>query len=455
MTAPAPRAHWQSNWTFLLAAIGAAVGLGNVWRFPYIAGTEGGSAFVLIYLLAVLLVALPILIAELMIGKHGQSNPFRAMHQAASKAGAPTLWAIGGILGLLAGFLIVSFYSVIAGWTIHFAALAAVGDLSDPEVASTRLDALLADPAIMLMWHSLFMMVCAAIVARGLTKGIEAGVKWMMPALFVVLLVLVVYALVTGDPGRGLGFLFAFNAQDVSWTTVLTALGQAFFSISVGLGILMAYGSHLPPGTSVPKMALGVALADTGVALIAGMAIFPLVFGYGLDVAAGPGLVFVTLPLAFGEMVGGTFFGVVFFALLAVAALTSAIALLQALVLLASEEFGWSQARAAWGIAAVTWALGIVSVLAFNLWSDVRIFGDIPVIGGKDPQATIEFLATNVLVPIGAVLIGLFAGWVMPRAESEADFVGLPRFWYGAWRVLCRWIAPPAVLLIMVAAFTA
>ncbi|GAA3909394.1 hypothetical protein GCM10022228_20090 [Halomonas cibimaris] len=324
-------AQWSSRMTFVLAAAGSAVGLGNIWRFSYMVGENGGAAFVLVYLACVALVGLPILVAEWLIGRRGQKNPIDTMAEQARQNGKPAAWLGIGVSGVLAAFLILSFYSVIGGWSLNYTLGSVIGTFSggDADSIGGMFSAMLASPGELLGWHTAFMVLVIAIVARGVTKGLESAVRSMMPALVILMLVLVGYGMTTGHFGEAVAFMFRPDWSALSGGVVLAAMGQAFFTLSLGMGIMMAYGSYLGQDVNLISTARTVIILDTVIALLAGLAIFPIVFANGLSPGEGPGLIFVTLPLAFGNMAGGTVLGLIFFLLLTFAALTSAISLLE------------------------------------------------------------------------------------------------------------------------------
>ncbi len=447
---------WSSRLTFLMAAVGAAVGLGNIWKFPYMAGANGGGAFVLVYLIAVLLVAIPILVGETLIGRRGRQSPPLAMRNLARAEGRSPWWGLVGWLGMLTAFLILSYYSVIAGWAVAYAFKAGAGGLTGitGETAPATFQAVLADPWRMTIWHGVFMALTVLIVIRGLNRGIERAVKVLMPALFVALLIMVGYSAVTGDFAAGFGFLFDFDFSKITGPVALEAVGQAFFSIGVAMALMMTYGSYLPRDISIPRMSFAIAAADTLVALLAGLAIFPLVFANGLDPAEGPGLIFVTFPLAIGNMPAGLLFGTIFFALLTVAALTSTIALMEPMVAWAVESRGITRQRAAILAGVTAWVLGIATVLSFNHWADFHPLGRI----GRFAEATIfdliDYLTANIMLPVGALLMALFVGWWV-RPASSRDELAIDRPWaYEAWLWLMRIVAPLALIGIFVSNLT-
>ncbi len=323
--------QWSSRAGFILAAVGAAVGLGNIWKFPYVAGTNGGGAFVIVYLLAVVLVGIPILMAELMLGRRGHKSPPTAMLVNAVQEGRSRWWSGVGWIGTIVGFIILSFYSVIGGWVLEYFFISITDGFTGITSTSSQalFNQLLTSPLRLTLWFSVFLGITAFIVSVGLQKGIERVSGILMPALFIMLLVLVIYSAFFGDFMAGLKFLFDVDFSKINANVMLIATGQAFFSIGVSMGLMMAYGAYLPQDVSIPRTAIIIVGADTLVALMAGLAIFPLVFGNGLTPAEGPGLIFVTLPIAFGNIAAGSFFAAVFFLLLLFAAVTSSIGILE------------------------------------------------------------------------------------------------------------------------------
>ena len=308
--------QWSSRWVFILAATGSAVGLGNIWRFPYLTGENGGGAFVLVYLFCVVMMGIPIMMAEILLGRRGRKNPINTMHTLAIEEGLSPNWRLLGWLGVIAGFIILSYYSVIAGWTIAFIFKTGMGDFvgSNADQTTAIFSELISNPKILLFWHTFFMFLTIYIVSRGVKSGLEQAVKFLMPALFILLLVMVGYAMSTERFLDGLKYLFVpdfgvLANKNLFSDVFLPALGQAFFSLSIGMGAIMIYGSYLSKDSSITFNSFVIALADTGVAILAGIAIFPIVFTYGLEPSGGPGLIFVSLPIAFGQMPLGTFFG--------------------------------------------------------------------------------------------------------------------------------------------------
>lgn len=427
-----------------MAATGAAVGLGNIWKFPYLTGVHGGSAFVLVYMLCVAALGIPMMMAEIMLGRRGRQTPINTMRTLAEESNASQGWQLIGWSGTLAGILILSYYSVIGGWTIGYIFHAAIGDFSDlsGKGAKSLFGGFVGNPLVQAGWHTAFMLITMVIVARGVRNGLEKAVTYLMPLLVVLLLILLGYAMTTGYFMQGLAFLFSPDVTHLSGASVLTALGHAFFTLSLGMGTIMVYGSYIPKGTSIAGTSVAVAMADTLVALIAGMAIFPIVFANGLAPGAGPSLIFETIPVAFGHMAGGTLFGTLFFVLLLIAAWTSSISLIEPAVTMMIENFNVTRhAAAAWtGLA--TWLLGFGTVLSFNVWADVKVWG-------LNFFEHLDFLTSNLMLPAGGIFMALFAGWVMSKTMSRAELNMKSDVGYALWHALIRFIAPIAVAIVL------
>jgi NSS family neurotransmitter:Na+ symporter len=438
--------HWSSRMAFVLAVTGSAVGLGNIWKFPYVVGQNGGGAFVLVYLACVALIGMPVMMSEILMGRRGRRNPIATMALLGAEEGKSRNWKWVGGMGVLAGILILSFYSVIGGWTLSYVINSASGlfaNATATEVTGIR-DGFTGSWKTMSLFHTLFMGLTIFVVARGVERGLEQAVRFMVPALLLLMVILLGYSISSGHFGEGLAFMFAPDFSKLTWDTVLAAMGQAFFTLSIGMGAVMAYGAYLPEETSITSASATVAVADTAIAILAGLVIFPLVFANGLDPADGPGLVFITLPLAFGQMSGGTFFSTVFFVLLSFAAWTSAISLMEPAVAWVVEQFNRTRAQAAIMIGLLIWAAGFGTVLSFNELSDFRFWrGTI--------FDNLDHLTINILLPLGGVLIVVFAGWVMCR-NSTADELGSSGAIYKLWRVLARYVAPIGILFVFLKA---
>ena len=373
-TTKASHGQWSSRFGFILAATGSAVGLGNIWKFPYMTGVSGGSAFVLTYLLCIALIGVPILVMEWLIGRRAQKNPIQAMEHVALQEGRSRHWKWLGLVGILGAFLILSFYSVIGGWALDYLFRTGSGTFQgmNGEQTGAVFNGFLGDAGSLLLWHTVFMGLTMAIVAMGVTGGLERASRIMMPGLVLVLLILVGYGVTTGAAGRAAEFLFTPNWSAINGQVVLAALGHAFFTLSLGMGIMTAYGAYLGQDVNLLGTARTVVLLDTTIALMAGMAIFPLVFSHHLEPSAGPGLIFVTLPIAFGNMTGGTVLGALFFILLSFAALTSSMSLLEPVVALLEEKTPLGRKSATLVAGSVIWLLGVASLLSFNHWAISR-----------------------------------------------------------------------------------
>jgi len=445
-------ATWSSRIVFLMAAIGAAVGLGNVWKFPYTAGVSGGGAFVLIYIVSIAAVAAPIVMAELLIGRRGRRSPVNSFRELASKAGASTGWRWVGVINVTAVFLILTFYSVIAGWALAYVPKVVSGAFTGmgSEGVGQEFNELLASPLSMILWHGIFMILTIAIVARGVVGGIEKAVKFLMPSLFAMLLVLVGYAAVAGDFGAAVDFMFSVDFSKINAEVVLAAIGQAFFSVSVAMGLMIAYGAYLPETVRIPRASFIIAGADTLVALLAGLAIFPLVFANGLDPAEGPGLIFVTLPIAFGSMPAGSLFGTIFFLLLIFAALTSSIAIMEPIVSWADEQTAMARGPSAILVGTGAWLIGLVTVFSFNVWSGIHPLSAFKTFEGKTIFDLIDYLTSNIMLPLGGILIAVFAGWILSRSDTMDELGLSDGVAYRAWQFGMRFLAPVLVAAVLV-----
>jgi len=435
--------EWSSRTTFILAATGSAVGLGNIWKFPYITGENGGGAFVIVYLLCVALVGIPVMMAETMFGRRGRENPVNTMHLLTKEANADEHWPYLGWMGVIAGVLILSYYSVVAGWACGYVLKAIDGSFFgvDAQGAKNLFTAFTASPLQLLFWHTGFMAATMLIVARGLSQGFEKSIRFLIPGLFLLLFLLVGYAMTTDSYFQGLHFMFNPDFSKLTGNSILVALGQAFFSLGIGMGAVMVYGAYLPKKVSITETITIIAIADTVVALLAGIAIFPIVLSNNLPLNSGPGLIFESLPIAFGNMFGGWLFGILFFVMLVFAALSSSIALIEPAVSWLVENKGMERSKACWCAGGVTWLLGFGSALSFNIGSDVTVFG-------KTFYDLLDYLTSNLMLPIGGFCIAIFAGWMMSQAHSEAELAMVKPLHYKAWRLLIRYIAPAAIFVV-------
>jgi NSS family neurotransmitter:Na+ symporter len=446
----AQKVTWTSKSAFLLAAIGCAVGLGNLWRFPYIAGQNGGSAFIMIYVGFVFLLGVPLIMSELAIGREGKLSAVGTMQKLTAQGYNP-IWKIIGWISVLVPVLGLSYYCVIAGWSVDYIFKAAMGDFSNIDAAGSG--AIFQEAQdnwpVLIFWFTLFLFTTITIISLGVKNGLEKAVKLMLPALFVILVFLAIYAMSTGDSNKAIEFLLSPDFSKLTPRAILEALGQALFSLAIGVGGLITYGAYLPVDVSLPKSAGLIAIADTMVALLAGFAIFPIVFEYGLEPSEGPGLIFATLPIAFGQMPGGILFGTLFFVLLSFAALSSTIGMLEPVVAWL-EDRGLSRKKTAWMAGMIAWSLGIFMLLSFNLLVDYMPLNFIPLYEGKNLFGIMDYTVANVLIPINALMIGLFAGWAMSNELAEKQFgfaYGSPQF--SLWRISTKYIATIAITIVV------
>mgnify|MGYP000191630442 CR=1 FL=1 len=457
--------HFSSRFAFLLAAVGAAVGLGNIWRFPTLAGENGGGAFVLVYIFCVVLIGLPLVLSETLIGRAGghSADAIGSLAEVAENSGRSRNWAFFAGVGILTGFLVLSFYSVVAGWVLYYVwvsgvdlvqALAAAqpfapafDHMSQDEVTGILGD-MFASPATLIFYHALFMLVTLGIVASGVTGGIEKAAKWLMPAFFALLLLMVVYGAFTGDMGAALSFLFTPDFSKITPAILNEAFGQACFSLSVGAALLITYGSYIPKSVNLGSTSAMIAFADTGVAILAGLMIFPIVFSVGLDPAGGPGLIFVTLPIAFQQMPAGALVGFLFFILIFFAALTSSIALLEGPTAWLMRRFGLGRRTAVSLAGGGAFLIGVACALGYNVWSDVRPLWFWPIFADNDILDSLDGLTGKIGLPVSALGVALFVGWAADRrvVAAESGFSGGVLV---LWRFLIAWLAPLAVALIL------
>ncbi len=455
MTSPAQgktQENWSSRTTFLMASIGFAVGLGNIWRFPYVVGENGGSAFVLVYLVFAFGIGVPLVMAEWTIGRRGSgaASASGSVREVARQSGASIAWGNVGGLAVLAVFMLMLFYTVVAGWTMDYLVRAASGAFQgiNAEQSKAMFDNLMANPLRLGFWHTIVVLLTVYINSRGLKAGIEKAVNILMPALFVSLLLMVGYASAVGDFGAAVDFLLTPDFSRLRADTMLMALGQAFFSIGIAMAVMITYGSYLDKQTSIPRNAFIVVGADTLVALLAGFAIFPLVFAHQLAPDSGAGLVFQTLPIAFGELPGGQIFGSIFFLLLIAAAITSCIGNFAPVVAWTEEQFSTSHAQAAMAAGFVMWFLGLGTVFSFNLLSDFHPLSFIDRFAGMTIYDNLDYVMSNMLLPVGAFLTSIFIGWFASN-DAIREEMGLPDgLAYRSWRILIRFIVPAAVAII-------
>ena len=436
--------RWSSRWLFVLAAAGSAVGLGNIWKFPYIAGENGGGAFVLIYLVCIAAVGIPIMVSEVLLGRQGRSSPIHTMRKLAKASGRSQRWSVLGWMGVLAGFLILSYYAVIAGWAVNYVWLSGSGAFegASAQAVGQSFDDFLASPFELIAYQTAFMILTIWIVGRGVTQGLEAAIRWFMPLLFLLLIALLVYSFNSGGFDQGFAFMFDMKWDAVTADSWLIAMGQAFFTLSLGMGTMMAYGAYVPDDANLSTTVVTIAALDTLIAVAAGLAIFPIVFANGLEVAQGPGLTFVTLPLAFGQMPFGSIFGALFFLLLSFAAITSAISLTEPALSFLVEEYNAKRQRVAISLGVICWALGLGTVFSFNVWSDVTF------VGGLTFFDSVDYFSQNILLPLGGMLITFFAIWLLPRGMVEQQLGIENPILRWAWKVVAGIVAPLGVLAV-------
>lgn len=442
--------RWSSRLAFYLGAAGAAVGLGSIWRFPYLAGSSGGSAFILVFVVACLLIATPLLAAEFAIGRAARVSPPLAAGAIAGRAGGSRGWNAIGVMGALSSFVVSSYYMLIAGWVLAYTFKAGAGMLSAAGTDGVQgiWDGFLADPLEMALWHLAFVVGVALITSRGLQRGIEVANKIRAPGLLILLLILVGYALATGDVQRGLSFAFRPDFSAIDSEVILAAIGQAFYATGVGQAMMIAYGAYVPRGTSLLKTAGIVTGSILLVSLLATLMIFPLVFGYGMDPAQGSQLVFEVLPRAFAEMPGGRLVGTLFFLLLVLAALMPSVGSVEPTVAWAHERFGTSRQRTTMIVLAASWLLGLGSVLSFNLLADWYPLGAIAMFEGKTLFDTLDYFAANLMMPLGALLTSLLLGWRV-RQVYAAELVESAPWARSAAVWLLRWLCPVAILAVL------
>ncbi len=435
------REHWTGRFGFIMATAGSAVGLGNVWKFPYEAGQNGGGAFLLLYLFFIALFGLSLVIAELLLGRTTQRNPVGAFRALGGGA-----WPLVGGVGVLAGFVILSFYIVVAGWTLAYLGFMISGDLgADPAVLGERFGAFVGSPLAPIGWAALFMLLSVAVVIGGVKGGIEKASRILMPALFVLLLLLVLRSISLPGAEAGLAYYLQPDWSRVTMETVSSAIGQAFFSLSLGMGALITYGSYLQRDANIAGSATIIVGLDTLVALLAGLMILPAVFAFGFDPSAGPGLTFITLPAVFAQMPAGQWFGIAFFALLAVAALTSAISLLETVVCYFTDETRLGRKGATAVVAAIAFAMGVPASLSLGVWSGITVPGTS--LGIFD---FLDFTASNLMLPLGGLLTAVFVGWRWSQPAAEAlRGAGMPAALLPVWIAVLRYIAPLGIAVIL------
>ncbi|MFT5872389.1 MAG: NSS family neurotransmitter:Na+ symporter [Clostridium sp.] len=437
------RDNFGSKIGILAAAAGSAVGLGNIWKFPYITGKNGGAAFILVYLACILLIGLPVMISEFVLGRKTQVNAVAAFKQIAPKKP----WYLAGFLSVSTAFIILSFYSIIAGWVFSYIGRSATGNLITvtPDKLSDYFGNIISSPIEPLFWSFLVLAISSFIVILGVKSGVEKYSKVFMPLLFIIIVILMFRSLTLDGASEGVSFLLKPDFSQLTTKGVLEALGHAFYSLSLGMGIILTYGSYIDKKVNIVSLAIQVTIADTVIALMAGLVIFPAVFAYGLEPKAGPELIFITLPAVFKAMPFGAIFETLFFLLVGIAAITSTISLLEVVVSFCTEQFNVGRKKCTILISLAVFALSIPSTLSFGIWSDIKIFG-------KNFFDLFDFVASNIFLPVGGILICIFVAWVWgsKNAIKEITSDGLYSFKFAKiYSFIIKFVAPISIGIIL------
>ncbi len=439
-----PRDGFTTGLGVIAATLGSAIGLGNIWKFPSLTGTNGGAAFLILYVVCTLIVGLPVMISELAIGRRARANAITSFRKL-----APTQpWWLIGAAGVLAAFLILAFYTEVATWVFAYIFKAAIGGLAstDPKVTAAAFTGLITSPVQSLVWQWIVLAFISVIIIAGVSKGIERVTKRLMPALFVLLLIVIVRSLTLPGAGQGLAFLFKPDFTKVTWATVLAAMGLSFFKLSVGMGTMTTYGSYFREDQDIPGTAIRVMLGDVLVSILAGVAIFPAVFAFGFKPDAGPSLLFITIPAVFNSMPLGGVFMVIFFILAAIAATGAMLSLLEVPVAFLNEQLGWSRKLATIATSLLLALVGSAAALSNSLLADTKLFG-------KTFFDLFDFASSNVLLPVGGLFICLFAGWRWGAAEMRSELtnrgaltnVRVVRLFIG----LVKFVTPVLVFIVL------
>ncbi|GEN22373.1 transporter [Halomonas cupida] len=438
------RTQWLGRWGFVMAATGSAVGLGNIWKFPYMTGEYGGGAFVLVYLACILSVGVPVMMSEIAFGRRGRGSPVDAFRRLVTESGRSPLWSVLGWMAMLCGFMILCFYVVVAGWSFSYLWKMLSGSLAGSSVddMAAIFGANNANPWNLGGWSTLVTVLTMVIVGKGVQGGIERSTSWMMPGMVVMLVIMIIYGMFSGGFADALTFLFAFNASELSSEGMLAAMGHAFFTLSLASGAILTYGSYLPKHASIGRTTLTVAVADTLVALMAGLAIFPAIFANGMQPDSGPGLIFMSLPLAFQAMPFGQLFGILFFIMLAMAALTSSISMVEATVSWLTDNAGISRRGASWSTGIVLWVISTLAMLSFNIGSDWTLLG-------MHFFDWLDYLTSRLMMPLGGLGMVLLAGFVLNKHVMR-DELGLSPRVYALWLFMVRYVSPLGILVIFI-----
>ncbi len=433
---------WQGNSTFILAAAGSAVGLGNIWKFPYMVGSNGGSAFVIIYLICIFAIGFPVMVSEILIGKYVRKSPINSLKKLSEEFKLNTNWKFLGILGALAGVTILSYYSVFAGMAFSYVFKIFPQSLENPsQYSSDYFLYLSSSPLNLVFWHTIFLFFTSIIVGLGVVRGIGRSVNVLMPFLFFFIILVSIYSSYIGDLEKTISFLFNPDFSVITPQIVISAMGQAFFSLSVGMGAIMAYGAYMPEKQMIGKTVLVIILLDTFVALAAGIAIFPIVFSNSsLQISAGPGLIFETLPVAFYSLPLGSIFSCIFFILITIAALSSSISLLEPFTAWIEETGKMNRISIVFFLSILIWILGLGSIFSFNIWSELKLFG-LTFLG------LLDYLTNNIMLPLGGFFVTVLIGWVLPKEFLKEHLKLTETFFYWFYLTL-RFIAPSSIILI-------
>lgn len=438
---------WQGNWTFILAAAGSAVGLGNIWKFPYMVGTNGGSAFVLVYLLCILLIGLPVMMAETYLGRYGRKSPINSIKKLAIDFNLSPYWKILGWLGALAGLMILSYYSVFAGIAgAYIFNFMPANEIDPVKYSIDYFNQFVNSPLKMIFWHTLFIGITCLIVGKGVVEGIGKTINFLMPTLFFLIILLCVYSSFTGDFLRAFYFLFDADFSKISSSVIIAAMGQAFFTLSIGMGAIMAYGAYMPEDQPIGRTIPIIIILDTSVAVIAGLTIFPIVFSNPLlSVSSGPGLLFETLPVAFSSLPYGGMFASIFFILISIAAISSSVSLIEPFTAWVEEQKILSRKLGVFILGLLAWLLGLGSIFSFNIWKEVTFFG-------FDFLSLMDFLTNNIMLPLGGLTICILVGWVLDKEQISKD-IKLNSSLYNFFIICLRYIAPISIGTVFLSFF--
>lgn len=435
---------WSSKWTFILACASASIGLGNLWKFPYSAGENGGGDFVLSYLLCVIFIGFPLLMAEIVIGQRGQENPVDAMRNVALSSGLSKYWEWVGWLGILAAFLILSYYNVIGAWTIDYIVKSLNGTFQHISGDKLQHDfhQLISAPTKLLIYYSLMIICTALIIIRGLNKGIEKFVLIFFPLMLLILFGLIIYSIAHGYFQSGFEFVFRPNFFQFSMQTVLIAMGEAFFSLGLGVGVMMMYGAYLPKNVSIRSTALWITFIDVSIALLAALAIFPIVFAHGIDPTIGPSLIFKSLPLAFADLPAGRIISAAFFTMLTLATVTATIALLEPIVALLIKRTPLTRIWATILSSLVLWLVGLLSLFSFNIWSAFQILS-------HSLFSFIDYVVAHFILSLSGLLLAIFITYFLPRKQSQAE-LQLKTSIFNIWFYCLKYITPFGILAVLI-----